>query len=75
MNLKLIAAHCIAVKKDDRTRTRLSTELRDKDVSVMSIILNKQKVYAHLRNEKVRLYNYVTNILFDKIINKRLLIL
>jgi hypothetical protein len=39
----------------------------------MSIYLNKEKVYIKLQNEKHVLYNYVTNILLDRIITKKLL--
>jgi len=39
----------------------------------MSIFLNKSKVYTKLQNEKHILYNYVTNILIDRIITKKLL--
>ncbi|MDR0800461.1 MAG: DUF3800 domain-containing protein [Endomicrobium sp.] len=63
--------HCN--KEEDKTRIKLLEELKDKDVSVMSIFLNKQKVFPHLRGEKTVLYNYVTNILLDRIINKKLL--
>ncbi|BAG13677.1 DUF3800 domain-containing protein [Candidatus Endomicrobiellum trichonymphae] len=67
--------HCY--KENDRTRIKLLTELKgleDKDVSVMSIILNKKKVVDYLQSEKTRLYNYITKILLDRIINKRLLL-
>lgn len=39
----------------------------------MTILLNKRKVYTRLQDEKVVLYNYVTNILLDRIFTKRLL--
>jgi hypothetical protein len=39
-----------------------------------SIPKNELKTNCGALHEKVRLYNYVTNILLDKIINKRLLI-
>ncbi len=39
----------------------------------MTIILNKQRVYVRLQDEKVRLYNYATDILLDRIINKKIL--
>ncbi|GMO55112.1 MAG: hypothetical protein Ta2C_09440 [Candidatus Endomicrobiellum trichonymphae] len=63
--------HCN--KEDNKTRIKLLTELKDKDVSVMSIILNKQKVRTKLKDKKAVLYNYVTNILLGRIINKKLL--
>ncbi len=39
----------------------------------MVIRLNKKKVYAALQNEKVVLYNYTTNILLDRILNRKLM--
>ena len=39
----------------------------------MTIILQKQKVYSHLQDEKVVLYNYVTNILLDRIFSRKIL--
>ena len=63
--------HCN--KAEDKTKIKLLEELKDKDVSVMSIFLNKQNVFPHLRGEKTVLYNYVTKILLDRIINKKLL--
>lgn len=47
--------------------------LKEKEVSVMSIYLNKQKVYTRLQDEKHVLYNYITNILIDRIMTKKLL--
>ena len=43
------------------------------DLAIMVIRLNKKKVYAKLQNEKVLLYNYTTNILLDRIINRKLM--
>jgi hypothetical protein len=39
----------------------------------MAIYLNKRKVYACLRDEKQILYNYVTNVLIDRILTKKLI--
>ncbi|MCA6069927.1 MAG: DUF3800 domain-containing protein [Endomicrobium sp.] len=63
--------HCS--KEDNKTKIKLLTELKDKDISVMSIILSKKKVFTRLQDEKTILYNYVTNILLDRIINKKIL--
>jgi hypothetical protein len=38
----------------------------------MSIYLNKRKVYTKLQNEQAVLYNYVTNILLDRILSRRI---
>ena len=39
----------------------------------MTIYLNKKRVYTKLQNEKVILYNYVTNILLDRIYTKKII--
>ena len=36
----------------------------------MSIYLNKKKVFTKLHDEKHVLYNYVTNILIDRVYTK-----
>ena len=63
--------HCY--KEHPKTKTKLFTLLKQKDVSVMAIYLNKKKVYTKLQDEKHVLYNYITNILIDRIITKKLL--
>lgn len=37
---------------------------------IMAIYLKKSKVYSHLHNQKHILYNYIVNILLDRIITK-----
>lgn len=39
----------------------------------MTIYLDKSKVYTKLRDEKHVLYNYIVNILLDRIMNRRLI--
>jgi hypothetical protein len=55
------------------TRRRLLARLAEKECSIMTIFLDKSRVYTKLQDEKDILYNYVTNILLDRIIAKRLL--
>ncbi|MCK5061992.1 DUF3800 domain-containing protein [Candidatus Parcubacteria bacterium] len=55
------------------TRQRLLKRLNDSDCSIMTIYLNKERVYTKLQNEKEVLYNYVTNILLDRICTKKLI--
>lgn len=59
-------------KETPTTRRRLLQLLADKDVHILTIRLNKQKVYAHLKDQKHILYNYVVNILLDRLISKKL---
>ncbi|PIP74591.1 MAG: hypothetical protein COW87_03165 [Candidatus Levybacteria bacterium CG22_combo_CG10-13_8_21_14_all_35_11] len=61
-----------AVKEKPITRKRLLKLLVGKEVVIMTIFLNKSKVYTHLQDEKHVLYNYVTNILLDRIMTKHL---
>ena len=60
-------------KEKPITRKRLLTELSENNCSIMAIYLNKSKVYTHLQDEKHVLYNYVVNILLDRIMTRRLL--
>jgi len=43
------------------------------DAKIMIIYLNKKKVYTKLQEEKIILYNYVTNILLDRIFGKKII--
>jgi hypothetical protein len=61
-----------ATKEEPITRQRMLRKLVEKECTLMTIYLNKKRVYTRLQNEKVILYNYVTNILFDRIMTKRL---
>jgi hypothetical protein len=62
-----------AVKEKPITRQRLLKRLSEKDCSIMIIYLNKKRVYTRLQEEKAILYNYVTNILLDRVYSKRLI--
>lgn len=62
-----------AVLEKPVTRTRLLKRMTEKDFGVMAIYLNKKKVHTHLQDEKQVLYNYVTNILLDRIYSKKIL--
>ena len=61
-----------AYKEKPVTRRRLLKKLAEKQYTIMTIYLNKSKVYTRLKEEKHVLYNYVTNILLDRIMTKRL---
>lgn len=62
--------HCY--KEEPKTRLRLLNLLAQKDISIITIYLNKRKVYTKLQNEKQVLYNYVVNILLDRLFTKKL---
>ena len=53
------------------TRKRILQGINKKDCSVLAIILNKKKVYTKLQDEKTVLYNYVTNILLDRLFHRK----
>ena len=50
---------------------RLLTLLTKQECAIMAIFLNKSKVYSRLQDEKHLLYNYVVNILLDRIMTKK----
>ncbi len=43
------------------------------DISIISTILNKNKVYIDLQSQKNYLYNYTANIILDRLINSKLI--
>jgi hypothetical protein len=53
------------------TRQRLLKLLNESEVSILVVVLDKAKVYSKLQNEKVVLYNYITNILLSRLFTKR----
>lgn len=55
------------------TKKRLLSLLAEEDCRIMTILLNKKRVYTKLQDEKPVLYNYVTNILLDRIFTKKLI--
>lgn len=63
-----------AYHADNITRKRVLRYLSEvEDLKVLSIILNKKKVYTDLRSQKIYLYNYTANILLDRMYNKKIL--
>lgn len=61
-----------AYKEKPITRQRVLKYLAGKDVKILTIRLNKQNVYAKLKDEKHILYNYVVNILLDRMFSKKI---
>jgi len=54
------------------TRQRLLKRLAENNhCSIMTVYLNKKKVFTKLQDEKQVLYNYVTNILLDRIYTRK----
>jgi hypothetical protein len=63
--------HCNKEKPAIRMKV-LQLLAQEESASIMAIRLNKEKVYASLQDEKSVLYNYVTNILLDRIFTRKL---
>lgn len=59
-----------AFKEKPTTRIKLLEKIAYSECSIMTIYLNKNKVYTKLYDEKAVLYNYVANILLDRIYSK-----
>ena len=62
--------HCY--KEHPKNRVRLLNNLASSDTVVLTLKLDKTKVYTRLHDEKHVLYNYVVNILLDRMITKKL---
>lgn len=60
-----------AVKEKPATRKRVLRSVANKECNIMLIWLDKSKVYSNLQNEKHILYNYVVNILLDRIMSRK----
>lgn len=62
-----------STKEKPVTRKRLLKLLVKENLKIMVVYLNKSKVYTKLQNEKHVLYNYVVNILLDRIMSRKLI--
>lgn len=65
---ELHAYHC-----DDITRTRVLRSLAEEDISIVTTVLNKNKVYVDLQNQKNYLYNFTANIILDRLIHTKII--
>lgn len=68
--MKSSALH--AAKEESITVLRVCKGLVAKRCRIMTIFLDKNNVFTDLRQEKHLLYNYIVNILLDRIMNRRL---
>jgi hypothetical protein len=63
-----------AYHADEVTRKRVLRKLAAlEDVQVCCVVLNREKVYVDLQEQKNYLYNYVANILLDRLHNSSVL--
>lgn len=60
-----------ACKEEPVTCARFCKIIVEKNCKVMTVYLNKKRVFTKLQNEKAVLYNYVVNILLDRIAAKK----
>lgn len=63
-----------AYKEKPLTRIRLLRYLAVQDIQILTIRLNKENVYTKLKDEKHVLYNYVVNILLDRMMRKKMVL-
>ncbi len=57
-----------AYHADNITRSRMLKSLSEiDDLKIMCVILNKQKIYVDLQNQKNYLYNYTANVLLERL--------
>ncbi|MCX6789769.1 MAG: DUF3800 domain-containing protein [Candidatus Gribaldobacteria bacterium] len=66
---ELHAYHCDATTKKRILRLLAQAQ----DLKILSVVLNKKKVYIDLQNQKNYLYNYTANILLDRLSSKNVL--
>lgn len=69
---KMSASVLHAAKEESITIKRVCNGIVNKNCSIMTIYLEKAKVYTNLRDEKHVLYNYIVNILLDRLMTKKL---
>lgn len=56
------------------TKKRMLRQLSEiSDLKILCVILNKQKVYVDLQDQKNYLYNYTANVLLDRLHSKEIL--
>lgn len=71
-NIKRRVGVLHATKEKPTTRQRLLKRICKSECSIIAIYLEKSKVYTRLQNEKHVLYNYVVNILLDRVYTRHL---
>lgn len=62
-----------ATKEKEATIKKLLKKCSELDIQIMSIVLDKTKVYTRLYDKKHELYNYIINILLWRLIEKWIL--
>lgn len=62
-----------SVNELPKTRQKLLTRLAQHDISVLTLYLDKKRIYTKLKDEREVLYNVITNTLLDMIIVKKII--
>ena len=60
-----------AHREEPNIRRKVLRQLHEIDCSILAIVLDKNKVFTKMEDEKVVLYNYITNILLGNFFNKK----
>lgn len=62
-----------AVNELPKTRQKLLQLMAGQDCVILTLYLDKKRIYTKLKDEKDVLYNFITNTLLDRIMVKKLL--
>jgi len=62
-----------AYNESSTIRFRLLNKLVEEDIKIMTICLDKEKVYTNIKTEENTLYSNITNILLNRIYTRKLI--
>jgi Protein of unknown function (DUF3800) len=62
-----------AVNELPKTRKKLLELLTKQECSILTLYLDKKRIYTQLNDEKDVLYNFIANTLLDRILSKKML--
>ncbi len=71
-NIKIKSWIFHSYRESSESISKLLTSTTQKDVKIMTLILDKQKVYTNFQDQKHMLYNRVVNVLIDSLITYNL---
>ena len=72
-NIKIKSWIFHAYKESPENIIKFLNMTTKKDVKIMTLILNKKKIYTAIKDQKHLLYNWAVNVLIDSVITKNLL--
>ncbi len=62
-----------AFREHPKTRHKVLRLLSQRDVSILTVYLDKKNVYTKMQEERHLLYSFVANILLSRLINKKII--